>query len=84
MGMTVIVALALFNSFILSSIFGGVGEENMQLPVPPTDPDFDPNDPFFVAKNTRTSKNWMGSINFVATDVFITMSMGQVLQIPRL
>lgn len=76
MGMIALVCMALFNSFILSTIFGGVGNENILLPVPPTDPSFDPNDPFFVAHNTRTSKNWMGSINFVATDQFISMSMG--------
>jgi hypothetical protein len=45
MGMIALVCMALFNSFILSTIFGGVGNENILLPVPPTDPIYDPNDP---------------------------------------
>lgn len=68
MGMIALVGMALFNSFILSTIFGGVGNENILMPVLPSDPNFDPKDPYFIAHNTRTSKNWMGSINFVATD----------------
>ena len=56
---------ALFNSFILSSIFGGVGGENIKKV---GEHPYDKEDPFFVAHNSRIARNWLGVINFAATD----------------
>jgi hypothetical protein len=37
MGMIALVFMALFNSFILSTVFGGVGNEIIQFPTNPFD-----------------------------------------------
>lgn len=65
MGLIALLMMAFFNSFILSTVFGGVGGANIKIPG--KDP-FDPDDPFFIAYNMRISKNWLGVINFAATD----------------
>lgn len=64
-GMIALVIMAFINSFMLSSVFGGVAGHKIKIPG--IDP-FDSNDPLFVAVNTRYGKNWMGVINFAATD----------------
>ena len=79
-GMIALVVMALVNSFLLSSVFGGVAGHKIKIP---GIDGFDIKDPLYVAANTRSGKNWMGVINFAATDQFISMSMGQVMMIPK-
>lgn len=38
MGSIMLVMMAFFNSFILSSVFGGVGKDNYEIPNPFLDP----------------------------------------------
>lgn len=84
-GIMAVFMMAFFNAVLLWSLFGGLGKDEMKLPIlDPTNPDFDPEDPYFAAHNGRVAKNWMGLVNFCATDQFITMSMAQVMIIPRL
>lgn len=80
-GTIALIMMALFNSFILSSVFGGVGKENYVIP----NPFIDPPDEIerIITKDNRLTQNWIGVINFACTDQFISMSMGQVLLIPR-
>ena len=80
-GSLALIMMALFNSFILSSVFGGVGKEQYEIPNPFVDPPDKIEE--IITKDNRLTQNWIGVINFAATDQFISMSMGQVLLIPR-
>lgn len=42
-----------------------------------------PQTPENQAKNGQVQANWIGVVFYVATDQFISMSMGQVMQIPN-
>ena len=67
--------MAFSNSFIICSVFGGVMGDNIKLPVPPFDPEFNEKDPFFAGYNQRVFMNWIGANNHVGIDQFISMSM---------
>ena len=45
---------------------------------------YDKNDPDFTAHNQRVAANWIGAVNFMATDAFISMAMAMVMQIPQM
>lgn len=78
-GFLAVLIMAIINSFMIASVFGGVGAQVIKTPVPRWSRDYDPSDPDFTAHNQRVAANWMGAINFMATDSFISMSMAMVM-----
>ena len=83
-GFLAVLIMAFVNSFMIASVFGGVGSQTLKAPVPRWSKEYDRNDPGFTAHNQRVAANWIGAINFMATDAFIGMSMAMVMQIPIL
>lgn len=83
-GFLAVIIMAVINSFMIASVFGGVGSMYIKAPVPRWSKDYDKNDPEFTAYNQRVASNWIGAINFMATDAFIGMSMAMVMQIPQM
>lgn len=83
-GLFALLGMAATNSFMIASVFGGVGSQNIKTPVPDWWIGYDANDPDFTAHNQRVGMNWIGAINFVATDAFISMSMAMVMIVPEL
>ena len=50
-GFIAVSVMAVINSMMLSSLFGGIGTKELKRPVLPTSKDFDRKDPFFTAHN---------------------------------
>ncbi len=64
---------------MIGTIFGGVGRQSLKAPVMPWHEDFDINDPTFSDHNQRVASNWIGALNFIAVDSFMSMSMALVM-----
>lgn len=73
--------MGVFNAILLSTVFGGVGNDKFKIPVFGQTTSKEMQE--IVAHNQKASQNWIGVINFAATDQFIGMSMSQVMVIPR-
>ena len=74
-GIIFLIIMAFGNSFILSTVFGGVGKEELKIPKVWPLKGYDKNDPLFVSHNSRIVRNWLGTVSFIATDQFVSMSM---------
>lgn len=70
--------MALFASLMVCSVFHGVGDE--RLVINPIDP-FNPKD---MAHNKQVQSDYSGTVFYIATDMFISMSFGLILQIPMI
>ena len=70
--------MSMFASLMICSVFNGVGDE--RIVVNPLDP-FNKKD---LAHNKQVMSDYTGTIFYASTDMFITMSMGLVMQIPMI
>ena len=50
-GFIAVLVMAVINSFMLSSLFGGIATKELKRPVLPTNKGFDRKDPYFTAYN---------------------------------
>jgi len=73
-GIIFLMIMALSNSFILSTVFGGVGKNEIKI-----SKNIFENKKNIVAYNRRIVTNWLGTVSFIATDLFTSMAMAQVL-----
>lgn len=67
MSVQALIMIALFNSFILSSLYHGTGKDTLEF-FPMTQDTF--------AHNKRVQQNWVGITYYFASDMFISMCMG--------
>ena len=63
--------MAVFNSFLISTVFNKSGAQRLVLY--PVNSDT-------MAENNQIQQNWVGVVFYTTRDMFITMSMAQVLQ----
>lgn len=86
LGIIALIVMAVNNSFISSSIFGGIGSDQIEYPTIKKTlrkKVIEQEISRVMAKNNQIVANWLGALNFLATDVFISMSMTQVFAIPK-
>lgn len=70
MSLKALFGMSLFGAFMICSVFGGVGAE--RIVINPIDP-FNEKD---MAHNRQVQADYSGTVFYVATDMFIAMSMG--------
>lgn len=78
-GTIALALMAVVNTFMLISVFAGVGKKSIGTPESTTAANAEE----VIAENARVTQSWIGVINYAATDQFLTLSMAQVLVLPK-